>query len=388
MDFIYNNGHLQNIMQFNFHPLEIVLLVICFISLIVQLWYAIIVHRKLLVFKTVSSSNKIFNPISVVISARNESENLKRFLPSIFNQDYPIFEVIVVNDRSWDDTGDVLKELSIAYPRLKVVTIAEGDKFIAGKKFALSMGIKATSYDWLVFTDADCEPASNQWLKEMAQPSDENIEILLGYSPYFKVFGPLNGLIRYETFFTAINYLGFAEIGNPYMGVGRNLAYKKSLFFKGKGFAAHMHIQSGDDDLFVNAHATGSNTAISIHPDSHVWSEPKNSWRAYFRQKRRHIGASKMYKSKHKWVLSLQIGFQILFYLTTALLFFMPNGLYPALAALLLSLLIRAFIYPTLLKKLNYPELRWWFPFLDILLNVFLIFNTVVSIFVKKASWK
>ena len=180
------------------------------------------------------------------------------------------------------------------YKYLKIVTIQEGEKFIAGKKFAVTMGIKAAKYDWIVFTDADCVPASEQWLMSMQQPEDDQKEILLGYSPYLRRGGLLNALIRFETFFTAVNYLSFALKGMPYMGVGRNMAYKKSLFFKHKGFAAHMHIPSGDDDLFINAHATPVNTAIRIHQQSHVWSEPSTSFVAYFTQKKSHFGAGKL----------------------------------------------------------------------------------------------
>src|SRR5690606_7881088 len=133
--------------------------------------------------------------------------------------------------------------------------------------------------------------ASANWLKGMQKPIDEAAEIVLGYSPYFKKRNLLNALIRFETFFTAVNYLSFALKGMPYMGVGRNMAYKKSLFFKSKGFAAHMHIPSGDDDLFVNANATSQNTTIQIYKETHVWSEPKTSFLAYLRQKKRHIGA-------------------------------------------------------------------------------------------------
>lgn len=375
-------------MQFNFLPLEIVLLVISVISLLIQFWFTLGIHRNLLFFKSSDKLDQDLKPLSVVIAARNEAENLKQFLPKIFEQDYPNFEVVVVNDRSWDGTADLLKEFSLLYPNLKIVTIAEGEKFIAGKKFAVSMGIKAAKNEWLVFTDADCEPSSDQWLKEMSTPNDENVEILLGYSPYFKSFGLLNALIRYETFFTAVNYLSFALKGNPYMGVGRNLAYKKSLFFKGKGFAAHMHISSGDDDLFVNANANSINTGICMDKDAQVWSIPKDSWSAYFKQKKRHGSAGKLYKSKHKWILSLQIVFQVVFYASLLFLAFLPNGLYFAIGIWLFSILVRAFVYPTLLSRLNYPELRWWFPFLDVLLYVFLMFNGVVSIFVKKSSWK
>lgn len=173
------------------------------------------------------------------------------------------------------------------------------------------------------------------------------------------------------------------------MGVGRNLAYKKSLFFKNKGFASHMHIPSGDDDLFVNAHAHAANTEIRLHPDTHMWTLPKTSLRDYLRQKKRHFGAGKLYKAKHKMILSFQVFIQLLYYCSfVACLFFEPAN-YLALGLFALSLLIRSLIYPQLLKRLNYPDLRWYFPILDLLLWLFLSLNgLLVSLSRKKVFWK
>ncbi|RAJ37461.1 glycosyltransferase [Pedobacter cryoconitis] len=360
-------------------------LVFCFA---VQLYFSLFIHLKLALIKVEELPAQASKPLSVIICARNEAENLTQYLPAVLQQNYPDFEVIVVNDRSWDQTREVLKGFVAQYKNLKVVTVAEGEKFIAGKKFAVTMGIKAASNEWLVFTDADCVPASENWLSGMQQPENDETAIVLGYSPYIRKRGLLNSLIRFETFFTAVNYLAFAIQGMPYMGVGRNMAYKKSLFFKNKGFAAHMHIPSGDDDLFVNAHATRHNTEIRLNRLTHVWSAPNTSFSGYLRQKKRHFGAGKFYKAKHKFILSVQIIFQFLFYaLFIVLMFFKPAN-YLAGGVFALSLIIRSFIYPRLLKRLNYPDLRWWFPILDILLFIFLVFNGILSIFVKKVKWK
>jgi len=370
--------------------LEIILLSILAFCLLVQLYYVLLVHLKLANVSIEEIPLSAQKPLSVIVCARNEIVNLAQYLPALLSQDYPEFEVVVVNDRSWDGTEDFLEQLEKKHRNLKVVKILDNDKFIAGKKFAVTMGIKAAKYDWLVFTDADCTPASEHWLKDMQQPADENTEIVLGYSPYIKKRSLLNALIRFETFFTAVNYLAFALKGMPYMGVGRNMAYKKSLFFKNKGFAAHMHIPSGDDDLFVNAHANKYNTEIRLHPDSHVWSEPNNTWGGYLRQKKRHFGAGKFYKSKHKFILSLQIVFQFLFYAFFATcMFFSREAQYVALGILGLSIIIRCFIYPKLLKRLNYSDLRWWFPILDLLLFLFLTLNGFLALFgKKKVNWK
>lgn len=354
----------------------------------IQLYFSLFVHLKLVNAQIEDLPAESRKPLSVIICARNEAENLSRYLPLVLEQDYPDFEVIVVNDRSWDRTREVLEGFSARYRNLKVVQVRDGGKFIAGKKFAVTMGIKAASYEWLVFTDADCSPASAQWLRGMQQPADEQVEIILGYSPYMRQKGLLNSLIRFETFFTAINYLSFALKGMPYMGVGRNMAYSRSLFFKRKGFAAHMHIPSGDDDLFVNANANSRNTQIRIHPATQVWSVPNTTLKAYLRQKKRHFGAGKFYKTSHQFILSLQIIAQFLFYALLIVLCFFGTGIWISGGLFLFSLAIRSLIYPRLLKRLNYAGLRWWFPVLDILLFVFLLFNGILSIFIKKVKWK
>lgn len=369
---------------------EICLLAVLAFCLLVQLYYVLFVHLKLARTKVEDIPKTSGRPISVIICARNEIENLKQYLQTVLNQNYADFEVVVVNDRSWDGTEEFLEELEKRHQNLKVVKVLDNDKFIAGKKFAVTMGIKASKYDWLVFTDADCTPASANWLMDMQQPEDENIEILLGYSPYLKKRGLLNALIRFETFFTAVNYLSFALKGMPYMGVGRNMAYKKTLFFKNKGFAAHMHIPSGDDDLFVNAHANRNNVVVKLNKESHVWSEPNKTWNGYLKQKKRHFGAGKMYKPKHKFILSIQIIFQFLFYaFFVACMFFNREAQYIAVGIFGLSILIRCLVYPKLLKRLNYSDLRWWFPILDILLFFFLTLNGFLAMFgKKKVNWK
>jgi len=182
--------------------------------------------------------------------------------------------------------------------------------------------------------------------------------------------------------------LSFALKGMPYMGVGRNMAYKKTLFFKNKGFASHMHIPSGDDDLFINANANADNTEIRIHKDTHVWSEPKTSFIAYLRQKKRHFGAGKMYQAKHRIILSIQYIFQLLFYIVGAMVLCFSNLLYVGLGILALSILIRSLVYVKLLNRLNYGELKWWFPILELVLALYLMINGIVSIFVKKVQWK
>lgn len=327
-------------------------------------------------------------PISVVISARNESKNLTENLPYILQQNYPDFEVVVVNDCSYDDSEEVLKDLKRLYPRLKVVTITEHDRFKTGKKFALTLGIKAAKNEHLLFTDADCKPASDRWIAHMASRFTGNTQIVLGYSPYYKKGGFLNALIRFETVRVAINYLSAALNGDPYMGIGRNLAYTKTLFFSNKGFASHMHILSGDDDLFVNQNATSVNTDIEIHPDSFVYTEAKSSFGALYRQKKRHMGVGKIYKNSHRRMLSTEVLSGFFFYaLFICCLAFYFEPLY-AFGLFLFRWIVQILVFRKTFRKLNAMSQIWYLPFLDFVYYIYIVFFGMVGTFVKTTQWK
>lgn len=359
------------------------------ILLLYQLYYILFVYGKLSWFKVVEKSFDALPPVSIIVSAYNEEENLKVFLPQLLCQDYPEFEVIVVNDCSSDDSKWVLKDIRTQYPHLRVIEIQEHVRLKHTKKFTVTMGIKGAKYEHLVFTDADCAPASDQWLKGVASMFGGEKEIVLGYSPYFKFDGFLNKLIRFETTHTAISYLSYALKKDAYMGVGRNLAYTKSLFFKGKGFTSHMHIKSGDDDLFVNHNATKSNVAIAIHPNEHVYSNPKTTWRSYYKQKARHAGASVLYHKRHQYMLATQLITAVLFYLLLIVCVVIhPQLWFVALSAYLLRLLAQYIVYIPSYKKLGVRDLLPFLPVLDVVFYFYICFNGLFNRTKKQTSWK
>ena len=298
--------HLNNCIL-NINLFETVLLAIFSISIVVQLYYIFFIFSKLAFCK----KDKINLPliakkgISVIVAAHNEEKNLKQFLPSLFNQDYPDYEIVIVNDRSSDGTYDYLREMQEVYPNLKVVKVERKPEHINGKKFALTMGIKAAKNECLLFTDADCVPAHERWISTMSEQFTDKTSIVLGYSQYLKAKGFLNNFIRFETFYTALQYLSLALVGKPYMGVGRNLAYKKSLFFEQNGFFKHLVITGGDDDLFVNNAATAENTVVVLGKESQTLSVPKTTWQTWFKQKKRHLSVGKFYKTEDKVRLGL-----------------------------------------------------------------------------------
>jgi poly-beta-1,6-N-acetyl-D-glucosamine synthase len=355
----------------------------------VQMGFLLIQQRRLAAYQLPDAeTDPVQPPVSVIISARNEAVNLDKYLPAILAQEYPVFEVIVINDCSTDDTKYILLTLSQNHPHLKVVTVTEHPRFKTGKKFALTMGIKAAAYEHLLFTDADCQPASASWIAHMAAGFTGSAEIVLGYSPYSKARGFINAFTRFETLKTAINYLSAAIGRNPYMGIGRNLAYTKSLFFRNKGFASHLHVMAGDDDLFVNRNATSHNTAIQIHPDSFVYTDAKTNFLAYYRQKKRHMGVGGMYKNKHRRMLSFDAATGFLFYVALGLCIFFRVQPIAVASAYGVRLLSQVLVYYKSANKLTGKDLVWYLPFFDLLYYVYLNVFGLIGTFIKTTQWK
>lgn len=363
------------------------LFIVLIISAGIQLCVYWLVYRRLAFYRTKENKQDV-RPVSVIICARNESICLRKYLPAVLEQDYSSFEVIVVNDCSWDETDQLLEEFSKQYSHLKIVTIKEQEKYRHGKKFALTLGIKAAANEILVLTDADCVPAGKNWLSLIQRNFSEGKEIVLGYGAYSKESGIVNKLIRFDTFYIAMQYLSSALNGHTYMGVGRNLAYKKSMFFRSKGFAKHNHILSGDDDLFVNENAGPSNTAIEIHKKAITYSEPKKTFSGWFTQKKRHMSTSKYYKLSHMFSLVLQNGSALIFYSLLIVLLILRFEWRILLSLYAISLLMKFPIIYRITKKLNEKDLAWAFPVLDIIHSFLQPVFFTANLLTKQNKWK
>lgn len=325
---------------------------------------------------------------SIVICARNEDDNLVEFLPRVFEQDYPEFEVVVVNDCSYDNTADFLKEFAKKHANLKVVTIKEDDVYSHGKKVALMMGIKGATHEHMLLTDADCKPNSKDWLRNMMQHLSGDTEIVLGYGAYEKQKSFLNKLIRFDTFMIALQFLSFALARKTYMGTGRNLAYKKSLFFKMKGFASHYHIESGDDDLFVNEAATKQNSKIEVSVDTHTVSRVKRTLRSWFRQKRRHVSTFKYYNRGSKFRLMMISMSQYLFYVSFVAALILQFQIIIVLSFFALRLLVQMIIFNKSMKQLAEKDLLLFAPVIEVVLLTLYPMITFSNVFMKKNKWK
>lgn len=308
--------------------------------------------------------------VSVIICARNESENLALFLPSVLQQSYPDFEVIVVNDGSSDESKTVLSELAQQYPHLYHTYVPQEAQVMSSKKLALTVGIKAAKNDLLLFTDADCRPVSEYWIKNMVRNFTPQKDFVLGYGGYEQKKGFLSHLISFDTFFIALQYMGFALKGHPYMAVGRNMAYRKHVFFDMKGFASMLHLQSGDDDLFVNKAAKSTNTRVEINPDSITISTIKESFKDWYIQKERHLSTASYYRTGSKNLIGVEVLTRGLFYACLIAIFILAPLFVSiiALAFFLVRYVIQALVIN--LSAKHFKERRFYLSILvfDILL--------------------
>jgi cellulose synthase/poly-beta-1,6-N-acetylglucosamine synthase-like glycosyltransferase len=326
--------------------------------------------------------------VSVVICAHNEYHHLCDTLPLILEQDYPKFEVLVVNHSSDDDTSFLLSGLEEKYPHLTTINIKEDLNFFSGKKFPLSIGIKSAKYEMVLLTDADCKPVSKDWIRHMRSAYRPKTEVVLGFGPYSRSEGLLNKLIRFDTTHIAIQYLSYALAGIPYMGVGRNLSYMKQIFYKNQGFISHYRIRSGDDDLFINRAANRSNTTIMVHPDSYTMSDPKQTLAEWITQKKRHLSTSHLYKFRHKLLLGLYSFSLVAFYAMLILLLSLNWSVIPVLGLFLLRLLSQYIVFARCMKQLNEKDLVPFLPAYEVMLLLFNAGILISNVFHKPARWK
>jgi glycosyltransferase involved in cell wall biosynthesis len=326
-------------------------------------------------------------PISVIVCAKNEAENLSENIPLILAQEYPNFELILINDASNDNTLEVMEHFAEKDARVQVVNVKNNEAFWGNKKYALTLGIKRAVNQRLLFTDADCKPASNEWLQHMTRPLSLTKQIVLGYGAYEKQKGFLNTLIRFETLVTATQYFSYAAAGMPYMGVGRNLSYTSKLYYDNNGYMSHIQLPSGDDDLFVNETATKKNTAICYSEESFTISKPETTFKNWILQKRRHLTTAKLYKPKHKFLLGLYYTTNLLFWLLLPISF-----LFVAweilLIIIVLRLLTQYMVLGKVAHKLKESNLIPFIPFLELFLIWVQLSIFILNSKAKPPRWK
>ena len=348
---------------------HILLIFYVFLTVVEILKWLFLYGRMEFPKKKVERTAVALPPISIIVCARNEAENLAKNLPFLLDQDFPDLEIIVVDDASTDGTRAVLEKFSSENHRLRPIFIEE--KKLPGKKAALSAGIRQAKNEWLLLTDADCRPASRVWAKKMAAHFSENKSIVLGFGPYRREAGFLNQWIRFEACWTALQYFSMARVGMPYMGVGRNLAYRKSLFEKTGGFKKHLDLASGDDDLFVSETATKWNVATCLDPETFVFSDGKKTWRDYFQQKGRHFSTGKRYPWVSKMALGIAALSHSLHYFLTLYLLITEASMVFVLICYLLRVSIVWFVWAKVLRRFREGDIQPIAPVFDALIIPF-----------------
>jgi glycosyltransferase involved in cell wall biosynthesis len=355
---------------------------------VVQLFYYLFFFLRIALFKSKDKFQSQTHPVSVVICTRDEAHNLENNLPGVLTQTYPTtHEVVVVNDNSFDDTKYFLEELQKVFKHLNPITLTQEAKHIPGKKWPLSVGIKSSKHEVMLLTDADCRPASEWWIQKMQDAYHDGKELILGYGAYDKKPGLLNKLVRWETYLTALQYMSYALAGLPYMGVGRNISYRKDLFYRVKGFSSLNHIPGGDDDLFVNKVATKENTAVVLDPDAFTISVPPASFAQWWRQKARHYSTAKYYKPLHKFLLATFSFSLILFYplLIVSAVFF---NWQIALILYGIRFLVQGVVVVLTLKRFREKDLAPFFWLLDIWQWFYLIIFSFALAKKPATTWK
>ena len=359
-------------------------------NVFIHIVFILFFFLRLLFFKIKHPKTEIISqlpPISIIIAARNESDNLFNNLPFILEQDYPEFEVIVVNHQSIDESYHILNAYKMKYPNLKVVEIERSKHIRIGKKLPITLGVKSAKYEHLLLTDADCKPNTSKWILQMATSFVYQKDLILGFSPYSSQQTFLNKIIRFDTAFIALNYFSFALSRIPYMGVGRNLAYTKTLFKSVNGFKSHYAISSGDDDLFVQEVANTADIGIVIHEDAHVITEPKSTFSDWVLQKTRHFTTTTKYSVIKKMLLGIYPTTLILVLISFVYLIFDLDYSIIILAILVFLILLKWLVLGLCFKKLRQNELIKWIPILDLVYTFLMPLIFYTSDF-KSDKWK
>lgn len=326
--------------------------------------------------------------VSVIVCAHDEEENLRELVPVLLAQEHPEFEVIVVEDRCNDGTFDYLLQATKEHARLKMVRVVNKPEHVNGKKFALTLGIKAAKYDRVLLTDADCRPNSNYWIKRMTEKYDAQTQFVLGFSPYIKADGLLNAFIRFESLLTGIQFIGFALLGRPYMGAGRNLLYEKKIFLDNKGFNSHLSVTGGDDDLFVNQYSNAANTTVQFGAEALTLSIPKTTWTDFYYQKLRHLSVGKRYKFSDKLILGLfATTWMLSWFFVLPLSFFSP-WFYYLIGVFFVRWILLAVLFNDASRKLGYSFEAWKVPFLDFIYAFYYLGAGAVAMLAKRIRWK
>ncbi|MDH6357665.1 glycosyltransferase [Parabacteroides sp. PF5-9] len=381
---------------FVFNHFELYLIGITTLLCCIQLLYLSVTYARPLRFKRKKKNKPVdevaFPPVSVIVYAKNESENLRKHLPVLLTQEYPEYEIIVVNDGSTDESDDILKMLEQEHKNLYHTFTPENVKYLSRKKLALTLGIKAAKHDILLFTEADCLPLSPNWIASMATNYTTETSIMLGFCAYGKYKGFLHKLIAYDNLVNGLQAISAALSGTPYTGDGRNLSYKKELFFANNGYQKSLNLHAGDDDLFVNQVATKRNTRITYNPESIMQMSKIERFNRWKEMKVSRAATQHHYKGGMLFFYRLNDLFFLLFALAVFFSIYVGvtgNWLIAVFAALLYLLrgVVKSTIFHKSAKILQQKTVTKWLFFLDYALPAFNLYVYIYRMFRGKNDY-
>lgn len=355
----------------------------------IQFVYYVVIFGRFSFSKKVENAVQKAIPISVIVCAKNEQDNVSKYIPLLAEQQYNNFEIVLIDDASRDNTLEIFEEFEKKYKNIKLVKVENNEAFWGNKKFALTLGIKAASKPNLLFIDADCYPNSPHWITEMSSCFSDEKTIVLGYGAYEKIANSfLNKIIRFETMLTATQYFSWAKIGRPYMGVGRNMGYKISEFYEANGFINHMKIRSGDDDLFINSVSNKTNTAVCSSSESFTYSIPKTTFSGWFTQKRRHVSTASHYKWFDKTQLALFFVTQLMFVLLAMVLLVSQQNWQIVIGLVGFRYLFAWLSVGFSAAKFDEKDVIYYFPVLEIVLIITQLNVFFTNLFSKPVHWR
>lgn len=358
-----------------------IVLALSFVALAV--YYALFYFRLGHYKQVGKSESETLPPVSVVLCSQNQGEWLRTNLVYLLEQDYPDFEVVVVNYCSTDDTKFVMQVLSENYKRLQVVTMDQNVCGYRGKKYPLSIGIKSAKHDLLLMADPDCLPRDVErfdWIRQMvAGYRHKNVDIVLGYCGIEPRKSLFNWMQQYDNMDYSTEYLGAAIMHRPFTGCGRNLSYRRSFFMKNNGLIYSYNEPDGADDMFVNQNCRRHNVSVVLNQESFTQAAPCRSFREWHVMRKHRIATHKYYRFGLKACRFVRPLSVLLFYLAAALLFVSGSFPWEVLAgAVAVKWVWQIMSAAQCCKRLLLPPVIYIFsPVWEI---YFLIANTILSI--------
>ncbi|MDD2575997.1 MAG: glycosyltransferase [Bacteroidales bacterium] len=372
----------MDFLDYQFNTVGFYFAIILGIIILFQILYYFIVYGRVAFFKdnklTTDEKQKYIPSVSVVMCVKDDAYNLEKKLPIILEQEYPNFEVVVVNDASKDETEYVLRVLQEIYPNLNVVNLYNNVNGFLGKKYPLSLGIKSAKNEIILLTESDTMPLNYNWITTMVKGFKQKKDIVLGFTNFEQKPTFLNTLMHYENLTSAMNYLGNAMLNNPFMGQGRNMAYKREFFFETGGFISQYNISVGEDDLFINKNANSKNTSVILNKESMNLASPKEKREEWVIQKKKHFKSMYHFKLKDKIISTLMPFATLLIYVLVALSIVFQFPWQYAILPLVLKYTFQIIVYYKSSKTLATKQVAFLSPLLEVL---FLFINTTIRFF-------